>query len=63
MFSPELALLLFETEKKLKTFQVFVCLMVFSTTFNNISVISRWSVLFVEETGGAGENQQPVASH
>ena len=61
MFSPELALLLFETEKKIEDFSssmlVFVCLMVFTTTFNNISVISWWSVLFVEETGGAGKNQ------
>ena len=32
-----------------------VCLMVFNTTFNNISVISWWSVLLVEETGGPGE--------
>ena len=27
-----------------------VCLMVFNTIFNNISVISWWSVLLVEET-------------
>jgi hypothetical protein len=33
-----------------------VCLMVFNATFNNISVISWWSVLFVEETRGPGEN-------
>jgi hypothetical protein len=26
-------------------------LMVFNPTFNNISAISRWSVLLVEETG------------
>ena len=31
------------------------CLMVFNLTFNNISVISRRSVLFVEETGGSGK--------
>jgi len=31
---------------------LFVCLMVFNTPFNNISVISWWSVLLVEETGG-----------
>ena len=37
--------------------------MVFNTTFNNISVISRQSVLMVEETGVAGENHLPVASH
>jgi hypothetical protein len=28
----------------------------FNATFNNISVISWWSVLLVEETGGPGEN-------
>jgi hypothetical protein len=36
-----------------------VCLMVFNTTFNNISVISWQSVLLVEESG---ENHRPVAS-
>jgi len=40
-----------------------VWLMVFNATFNNISAISWWSVLFVEETGGPGENHTPVASH
>jgi hypothetical protein len=40
-----------------------VCLMVFNATFNNISVISWWSVLLVEETAGPGENQRPLASH
>ena len=35
---------------------LFVCLMVFNATFNNISVL-------VEETGGPGENHRPVASH
>ena len=34
--------------------------MVFNATFNNISIISWRSVLFVKETG---ENQRPVASH
>ena len=29
---------------------------VFNTTFNNISVISWWSVLLVEETVVPGEN-------
>ena len=33
--------------------------MVFSTTFNNISVISWRSVLLVEETGGPGETTDP----
>ena len=37
--------------------------MVFNTTFNNISVISWWSVLLVEETGAPGENHRPTASH
>jgi hypothetical protein len=36
---------------------------VFNATFNNISVISWQSVLFVEETAVPGENHQPVASH
>ena len=33
-----------------------VRVMMFNTTFSNISVISWWSVLLVEETG---ENHQP----
>ena len=37
--------------------------MVFSATFNNISVISWWLVLLVEETAGPGENHRPSASH
>jgi hypothetical protein len=37
--------------------------LVFNATFNNISVISWWSVLLVEETGVPGENHRPVASH
>ena len=37
-----------------------VWFMVFNATFNNISVISWWSVLFVEETG---ENHRPVTSY
>ena len=41
---------------------VFVCLMVFNTTFNNISVISWRSVLLVKEIGVPGENHRPVAS-
>ena len=43
---------------------LFVCLMVFNATFNNISVLSWRSVLLVEElTGGPGENHRPVVSH
>jgi len=34
----------------------FVCFMVFKATFNNISVISWWSVLLVEEIEGPKEN-------
>ena len=37
--------------------------MVFHATFNNISVISRWSVWLVEETRVPGENHRTVASH
>jgi hypothetical protein len=42
---------------------LFVCLMGFNATFNNISVISWRSVLLVVETRGPGENHRPVASH
>jgi hypothetical protein len=40
-----------------------VRVMVFNATFNNISVISWWSVLLVEETIVSAENHRPVASH
>ena len=43
--------------------RVRVRVMVFNTTFNNISGISWWSVLLVEEPGVPGENQWPVTSH
>jgi hypothetical protein len=33
-----------------------VWFMVFNANFNNISVISWWSVLLVEETGVPGDN-------
>ena len=39
-----------------------VWFMVFNTTFNNISGISSWSVLLVEESGEHRENHRPVAS-
>ena len=39
------------------------CLMVFTATCNNISVISWRSVLLVEETGVPEENHRPVESH
>ena len=42
---------------------VFVCLMVFNATFNNISVISWRSDFLGEETGGPRENHRPVTSH
>ena len=42
---------------------LFVFLMVFNATFNNISVISWRSVLLVEETGVPGENHRSFASH
>ena len=37
--------------------------MVFNSIFNNISVISWWSVLLVEETGVPGENHWPAVCH
>ena len=43
--------------------RLFGWLMVFDATFNNISFISWWSVLQVEETGVPGENHRPAASY
>ena len=37
--------------------------MVLNTTFNNISVISWFSIFLVEETRVPRENRRPVASH
>ena len=37
--------------------------MVFNTTFNNISVILWQSVLLAEEAGVPGENNKTTASH
>ena len=37
--------------------------MVFNATFNNISIISWWSLLLMQETGVPGENCRPVVSH
>jgi hypothetical protein len=34
-----------------------------NATFDNISVLSWWSVLFVEEAGVPRENHRPPASH
>jgi hypothetical protein len=47
----------------LRKYLVVVVVMVFNATFNNISVISWWSVLLVEETGEPRENHRPAASH
>ena len=54
--------LFFLIYRKNVTMFLFVYLMVFNATFNNISVISFQSVL-VAETGGRGENHRTVASH
>jgi hypothetical protein len=45
------------------TTNLMVWFMVFNATFNNISFISWWSVLLVEEPGVLGENHRPIASH
>jgi hypothetical protein len=37
--------------------------MVFNATYTNISVISWWSVLLVDETEVPGEKHRPAASH
>jgi hypothetical protein len=43
--------------------KVRVRVMVFNTTFNNISVFLWWSVLLVEETVVPGENHRNVTCH
>ena len=48
---------------KHKLIMVWFGLWCLTSTFNNISVISWWSVLLVEETGVPGENNRPIASH
>jgi hypothetical protein len=50
-------------EWTLKNFQYGVRVMVFNTTFNNISATSWWSVLLVEETGVPGEDHCAATSH
>jgi len=40
-----------------------VTVMVCNASFNNISVISWWSVLMVENTGVIGENHRSASSH
>ena len=44
-------------------YSVTVKVVVFSVTFNNISIISWESVLLFEETGLSGESHRTVASH
>jgi hypothetical protein len=44
-------------------YESLVWIMVLNATFNNISVISWWSVLLVEETRVPGENNRPVANY
>ena len=37
--------------------------MVFNATFNNISVISLWLVLLIDETRVTGAKNRPAESH
>jgi hypothetical protein len=51
-------------DKKIIVYRILnVGLMVLNATFNNISVISWWSVLLVEETGVTGENHRHAVCH
>ena len=54
-----------EMKQKLKSIFIVILRlgMVFNATFNNISAISRRSVLLMKETGIPGKNHRPVASH
>jgi hypothetical protein len=49
--------------KKVKGQIYLVWFMVFNTIFNNISVISWRSILFVDENGIPRENHRPVTNH
>ena len=42
--------------------RVMTRVMVFNATFNNISVVSWWSVLLVEETGVPGDSADSILS-
>jgi len=43
--------------------KIWVRVMMFNATFNNISVKWWLSVLLMEETGVPGENHRPAAGH
>ena len=43
--------------------QLYLEVILYNATFNNISVILWWSVLLVEEIRVPGENYRPVANH
>jgi hypothetical protein len=56
----------FVSVRCVKSFGVWVRVVVFNATFNNMSVISWRSALFMKVTGVPGENHLyfvPVASH
>ena len=53
----------FPVYRVIRIVPMFVCLVVFNVTFNDISAISWWSVLLVEETGGPRENHWQTLSH
>jgi len=42
---------------------IWIWMLVFNATFSNISAISWWPVLVVEEAGVPGENNRPWASN
>ena len=46
-----------------KNTRIWVRIMMFNATFNNVSSMSWRSVLLVEETRVPGENHRPAASH
>ena len=48
---------------KTKFFTIWVRVMVFNATFNNISVISQGSISLVADTGVPGENHRPSAGN
>jgi hypothetical protein len=50
------AILLMTVSLHFRSTMIWFGFMVFNATSNNVSAISWWSVLLVEEIGGPGEN-------
>ena len=48
---------------EIQLIRIWIWILVFNITFNNISAISWWPILVVEEAGVPGENHRPWESN